>query len=83
MDNQTEFDFGRLTWTYFERGKKAGVYEAVLGDWKCSINARRADGVCVAISNLKRLITPVFELRPNVDEAKQFCQNWLLNGGAK
>ena len=31
----------------------------------------------------KRGRKPLFELRPNVDEAKQFCQDWLLNGGAR
>ena len=80
---QATFDFGRLDWRFIKSGKNWGCWEASHGVWKCSINARRSDGVCVAISNLKRLITPVFELRPNVDEAKRFCQDWLLNGGAR
>ena len=28
-------------------------------------------------------LTLYTSLRTNVDEAKQFCQDWLLNGGAR
>lgn len=80
--NQMAFDFGALKWTYFERGKKAGIYEATMNEWKCSINARDTSDVWVAISDMRRLITPIFRRCASVETAKDFCEKWLLQGFA-
>ncbi|MBO7521767.1 MAG: hypothetical protein J6T16_05965 [Opitutales bacterium] len=80
---QLVLDFNLLKWKFYKTGKNWGTWEAQSGQWKCSVNARPKDSGWFYINDMANLITSVFDCRKTVEEAKAFCENWILERNRK
>lgn len=68
-----------MKWQKIKKGKNRNTLELSRGAYIVSINLRNSEGpFYFHITNRERLITEVFQALPTLEQAIQFCEEYII-----